>query len=611
MIHIPTQVKEALKKSVYPKNYRFRIMKKENPNELDFEIDNENLVAESVNIDEKMCSGSDLKFGLCEGSTLEFQYFGFPNITGRSVWVFIDCQYRDSDDVLKWYSIPFGRFDVKECSRQASTGIIKAVCYNKLLSQYLDEKANDKIEEMESDGLDDNLVSVYGILKNLLGDYSVTPDIPQNAIKLNGEFKRPDVLSLTPERVVHLVGSTYTMFASDVAEATYKDIITSKIFSFPKGSNNRPKRIYFKNTSKYIEVMEKIIEEAREYIEINFPDKYLEFWNYFYNESILFSRGFNFIIDGDSSVDKLLNIITIANDNIIRSIKQPSGYAEKIVMAERINELLAIDVSQMQNDLTIIIQLPFCLFRGTFNSPTFGTVEYISKYIDEAKSAINDLEVYVSTEEELYDVHLNKSDLPDVTLRQLQSAVFETQCQFGKLDRITDLFSGVTLNGDRLLPSDSLYPNDSLYPKSVSEHSTRAMYSKLWADEGNVRSFRNLIIKYKGLDEQSKETEKELTISINESGTDDYYMNDNWLLKNLLWAESDIVKYTAEMVEKMKPISWFPFEMWNTGLPYLETGDEIEVVIGDETHSSYVLQKQTKGIQNLQDTCINGTLNIF
>ena len=41
----------------------------------DFTIENANLVKESVKFDERMCSGDVLKFGLCEGSSLELQYF--------------------------------------------------------------------------------------------------------------------------------------------------------------------------------------------------------------------------------------------------------------------------------------------------------------------------------------------------------------------------------------------------------------------------------------------------------------------------------------------------------------------------------------------------------
>jgi hypothetical protein len=43
----------------------------------------------------------------------------------------------------------------------------------------------------------------------------------------------------------------------------------------------------------------------------------------------------------------------------------------------------------------------------------------------------------------------------------------------------------------------------------------------------------------------------------------------------------------------------------------METGDRIDIPYNGNTYSSYILQRQLKGIQNLQDTYINGTLDIF
>lgn len=137
------------------------------------------------------------------------------------------------------------------------------------------------------------------------------------------------------------------------------------------------------------------------------------------------------------------------------------------------------------------------------------------------------------------------------------------------------------------------------------------MYSKLWADEGNVQKWRNLIITYKGLDENNQEKEFTLQRQINADGTEDYNMSDNWLFKNLVWAAADVGDYADAMVSKMRDVTWFPFEMWCAGLPYIETGDELEISIGESTYISYILQRQLKGIQNLQDTFINGTLDIF
>ena len=70
--------------------------------------------------------------------------------------------------------------------------------------------------------------------------------------------------------------------------------------------------------------------------------------------------------------------------------------------------------------------------------------------------------------------------------------------------------------------------------------------------------------------------------------------------------------YADAMIAKMQDVTWFPFEMWGAGLPYIETGDQIEIVDPEgNTETSYILSRQLQGIQNLQDTFINGVLDIF
>ena len=58
-----------------------------------FEIENDRLVKESVKIDERMCSDDTLKFGLCEGSNLEFQAFNINNITNKRIKAYVDVEY--------------------------------------------------------------------------------------------------------------------------------------------------------------------------------------------------------------------------------------------------------------------------------------------------------------------------------------------------------------------------------------------------------------------------------------------------------------------------------------------------------------------------------------
>jgi hypothetical protein len=107
------------------------------------------------------------------------------------------------------------------------------------------------------------------------------------------------------------------------------------------------------------------------------------------------------------------------------------------------------------------------------------------------------------------------------------------------------------------------------------------------------------------------EVEKTLQRTVNEHGTDNYNMSDNWLFRNLVWDDATVGDYADAMVEKLQNVTWFPFEMWCAGLPYIETGDEVEINMDEGAYTSYVLRRTLKGIQNLQDQMINGTLDIF
>lgn len=548
----------------------------------DFEIDNDTLVSESVRFDERMCSGDVLKFGLCEGTSLEFQYFDHPSIRGRMIYAEIDVEYEDADKTLKWQTIPMGFFEVDKCPMQFSTGIRKVTAYNKLKSKYLDAKANTVIEDMLSDTGDMDTVTIQTIMDNLLEDYAIQIPRPEVPLILNN-------------------GGTASVYYNDwtfkfVGESTSRKVEighdTSAFYSDGSlGPHFIGKRLYFE-MDKYIEALETNIWDFKTYVYryIQDPDA---FWARFKAEAvqeagIMVQRtntgpGFEFYL---------------AKDAVPESGIRAGGYPVRPIQKLRYLQDIGNFTFHFLN-----------LFGYRTNGVTTWTYQYAQDF-----TAYNRPRVYESDKDSVGSIAINKTKLADVTLRDIVSANYELNCQYGKLDRETDLFSGVELNHSWLYPRDTLYPADNLYPGGgglVAERGNKSAYSKLWTDSAGQQSFRNLIIKYKGLDEDDKEKEYTLTRTINANGTIDYNMTDNWLFKNLVWTEADVGTYADAMIAKLQNVSWIPFEMWAAGLPYLETGDEIEITNSEGTYKSYVLQRVLKGIQNLQDTYINGTLEIF
>lgn len=661
----------------------------------EFTIDNDTLVSESVNIDERMCSGDTLKFGLCEGSSLEFQYFDHPNITGKRVQVFVDVTYGkqkrwvDYYDlsgsgehskvltkdgvyqlvytngtapiILTWvsggneysyelpiqqvstefiigpmqtgdsvsvrsqyecyavlqsfenvdltYSIPMGFFDVAKCSRQASTGIIKVTAYNKLMSDYLDAKANDEIIDIVSQGEEGNsTVSFYWILDKLLKDYSIE--------KYETSETYPD--------------ATDAELATDSTLEWWRQTHNGQVYEmcFPLYEGGSPNFKYlhicgfsllmggFQGWQQYYAKFLFNGEVAKNITETVYVPRNVDL-------------NHNWLRSADSSTefmtmrDFLLNGGWATMHAIASGGTYPMEMQKRYVggLIEKDGNYLINLASDYKTDIHFVSGSSNVTFFLPYRAEVTSSTTNIGS-IDDYKTYFRPLHqsfgwIYKNIELNIPESAMQRITLEqaegfgDVTLRDIQSAVYETVCQFGQLSRITDLFSGVELNYGGLYPADTLYPANDLYPGGAVLSANKMMYSQLWADEGNVHRWRYLIITYKGLDEEQNEVDIVHQRTIDEHGTDDYNMSDNWLFRNLVWTEEQIDDYADAMIAKMQNHEWFPFEMWLAGLPYLETGDQIEIPLNGEVYTSYVLQRQLKGIQNLQDTYINGTLDIF
>lgn len=693
MINVPVSVKDALRDGRMKKNYRIIVLNDDGTADETIEpIDNNCLVSESVNIDERMCSGDTIKFGLCEGSSLEFQYFDRPNLTGRRIQVFIDVDYGAENP----YTIPMGFFDVKNCARQASTGIMKATAYNKLQSDYLDAKANEDILNIVAKGEAGfpSGVTYYYLLNQLLEGYSIDnrEDTP---VTINTRGEGRSVIYSTSWGGSSDIAQEYATFRLFKREEGYPDR-TLGFYSFVRKSVISGTRLP-SQPSGYGDALPSEYNRATFNSEISqriykgFDDLFgdyhsTEYEEYYLEPTLIDDIRHYFIFDHGSWSDidddkpyysmrgksyKLEDVrASLGSQEMLWETPflptAPLTYSDQNTYIDSIFKgLVAIDRDDSSGGnypyLRIKQNLSSAQLYKPYRFPEFITPlkDNSTNYYWNNDAAFYDMsncaylvlpsEVFAFRRGESTDInqlfksiyeypwnnegefdfelevqHKTLSDIeklpvytaeaekfPDVTLRDLQSAVYETQCQFGQLSRETDLFSGVELNRSRLLPQETLYPDNARYPDGAQASANKSTYSQLWADEGNVHKWRYLIITYKGLDGELNEGEFTLQKTINEDGTDNYNMSDNWLFKNLVWTHEQIEAYAEAMKAKMQSITWFPFEMWCAGLPYLETGDEIEIPLEENSYTSYVLERQLKGIQNLQDTYINGTLDIF
>ena len=686
MIEVPVLVKDALRDGRMLKEYRFNVLNDDGTT--DFIIDNESLVSESVKIDERMCSGRYLKFGLCEGSSIEFQYFDHPNITGRRIQAFIDVQYLRntelrnvgvlthsgstyrydvpqaghykiyiaSDQMVNvtsvsvshngptdfyypevfedghgevdlpgcttedmfylwatsgtnpsaivqrydnndaWHTIPIGYFTVDSCSRQFSTGIRKVTAFNKLKSDYLDEKANSLIEEAVEEGE----VGITGsatidtILMKLLDGYTIEP-----------KFIKATYTVPTNWTIAGGYYSYYTTPSDNqvLVPYGYLDIDISSIN--PNGAYR-----FFVDREK----MQDLLWEAMN--EFCSANQYVRNPNYS-SESFQALYKWMYADEFPSGMHPICRpyVFIRQNTGSVVARSYVAGGEDKFTSEYVIKKYTENEV-HIDFPMTFIPNYSGVVptAQSAWNNLPESTRTRIKKKWSDFFSDPQYFRIELRDSNGLGSLEITEQtaqNLPDVTLRELQSSVYELSCQYGQLDRTTDLFSGVELNNSALYPRDNLYPANNLYPGGIRESSVKSAYSKLWTDSGGIQSFRYLIITYKGLDENNSEKDFTLQRTVNANGTTDYNMSDNWLFRNLVWTAAQVGEYADAMVLKLRGITWFPFELWGAGLPYLETGDEIEIITSEGAYTSYVLQRQLNGIQNLEDTYINGELDIF
>ena len=593
MLSVPYQVKKALKQGRKKKEYKFKVY---SGGELQFTIDNDNLISESVKIDERMCSGDEIKFGLCEGSSLEFQYFGFDNIRGCEIEAILSVEY-DNDGESAYYDIPMGWFTVDQCPKQFSTGIHKVTAYNKLKSDYLDVKANQFVNDLIDAGEYGHDVSLYYLLNHLLEEYTINEYV-ETVVNQSRAYFWTQGGTQDPEGAIQLYRKV-----NDEWQATNSYIwvwmqeISCELNNAVSPNNYYKMKLFGDHISNVL--LEKVWEASGyedEYVKIN--DEYMKI-----SDAVKYNQG---TFNTSSSWDT-------------RQLIQ--GYTQFYQRGPLNYDYTTEAMTNFNSQHDIRIYVPSIVERSSSGHSTHtGSDVTQNSYLiwGDPSSITNEFfEVdYVDVpqiEKLKFDSHIDT----DVTLRELQSAAYEIICQYGQLDRETDLFSGVELNGGGLYPSTTLYPGTGLYPNTNitngdNLHPFPSEYQKLWTDTVGEQSFRYLIITYKGLDENNQEKDFTLQRTVNANGTTDYNMSDNWLFKNLVWTAEDVGDYADAMVTKMQNIRWFPFEMWAAGLPYVETGDAIEITDKEgDTYVSYILQRQLNGIQNLQDTYINGELDIF
>lgn len=589
MLNIPEEIKQLLKQGSIRKNLRIHF-----PNGEHEDITNSNLLSESFSFSESIMSQSEFKFGLCEASMVEFEMFNIGNIKGYEIEIFheIDVSILSnefiaeygitSDDVtFPFYRIPYGRFVVDECLKQADMTKRRVVAYTNEVDL---ENIPNPIEKAKWDG-------TLNISQNLPYDFNVPSVVYSNALV-------GDVDYFTDKTAMELDSGTY-----EIASWSWQDVssfwisVKADFLFFKVDTNEVADNLYWLkyNNANFID---EVIEETKRLVEL---DEYLQGDTKANLEKITKYLKYGWWYDERSKYIPLNNFryiyphlnypeSTSDSGGIVRPNK---GYSW-ICIPYKATVGYYAQYGNIETTTTTISEKTFDIRDSS------DVVIYRIENLPQLRMSVKRTKI-TSNGSTAYQLQPNKIDM-----RGLVEGYVEINGKLGKTNR-NGFFEMVSINNNLgLVPSKLLVPSKSLTPGSFKgENLKKTNYSSLWYDDYKTLPYDRVSVSYKNSDGEEEYAEKWIVDNTSESYNandyQEYSLSENYLIQKGIFNQEQIEQILESVGSSLVNLQYMPFEMKSIGLPYLESGDVVIVESKDGNFQTFILDRRIDGIQSLKD----------
>ena len=152
-----------------------------------------------------------------------------------------------------------------------------------------------------------------------------------------------------------------------------------------------------------------------------------------------------------------------------------------------------------------------------------------------------------------------------------------------------------------------MYPDVNLYPESVTGGKIFPKdYQTCWYDDDYMMPFGKIVVNYKSANNDTVEYNYFLEGYDADSDISSYRVytiNDNEIIRNTTWTESQILQICQTIANNIGGVSYMPVEFKGRGLPYVEAGDTFEILTrSNDSITTIVLNRTITGEHTLVDT---------
>ena len=591
MVTIPDEVKALFSSDTVHKNFHVTF-----PNGETTDLNNEDVISESVKFTESLCSQQYFKFGLAEASQIEFVAVGIPNVRGAYIecGIEIDCtrlgaawaaahpvdaslpfltpQTCNYDGKL-YYRVPYGRFKIDTCPRN------HGAMYQRQITAYSEVLHTN--EQM-----------------SLIENYKLNMPLPNNTVY--------------EANLIRLVLANVGYYDESIMSAFGYDETVAKSWTGTPTASSQTMNCYNKNGES--------VTLKFEYSSIN---RYIQKASSEMDKLYKFDLGDYDLSEYQAALDSLNEEYIIRNIIADRSIignyngrpriwadsipkntyvvsSKPFYYSESIpcLYPQRANNgvyswnfvvLFTFKVTETKNNISTVLY-DLDLSEGAETVKLYEWAKETTTILDDIVLKI------VPTLTGTSSVNYNGS-ISKYKWQSYANAYSYTDIMIGFLE-----LCGWFLKPDRSGSLDFFQMSLSPTPISVSASD----WSEFWWDETPIESIGQVNVIYTVDNEEQQET-----FSIG-SGNSVYTIENNEVLKA---AEMDTATMESILQIYFAPnasvVNFTPVDLTMRGLPFLESGDYIELTAEDgETVDTYILSQTISGIQHLtaEITSTNGNL---
>ena len=565
MLNIPNQIINLFKTDSVRKNFRVHF-----PNGENADLTNSDIVAGSVQFTESICSKDVLQFGLAEASRIEFECVNVQNIYGMEIECGIEIDTsslsagdisaiqgnpgdgvlvsgNDSDIGFGFYRVPYGVFTVTSCPRSAGA------MWKRRVEAYSD------------------LLHISSGKSWVLSFKESMQFYQANAFKQNlplliaGEFNNTLGLSYTESTetfTTETLQSTGLLVSTDYNDPDGLEFyfsIGARTFHYVDITNEIDSLYRFTCTPD-LTVQEQIIDDL---LNAGMPSGFIPKINDIIQMNILYDNWDATSLSFQNQAD---------SGYIYPYLNRGTGYTASTKIGYI--DYPAITITKYENGHEIGVV-------GTYTIGTYVTNPVLKKY------ELNSGSLYyrfknTGTLGAIYTC------IDSVKVSDVVNAYYELNGAFMAQGRLND-------------------PKAFVLSKSAPISVDTDEYSELWWDDFSVSPIGSIKVSYMDMDLGAEQT----FIYEFSSGESQYDMSSNYLLKNLAMTSTELGMTAQEyitsildstFIPNIQDIAFTPVTLDMLGLPFLESGDYLEIDDGNNgTVGTYIMNHTISGEQFLFD----------